>query len=84
MQGSPAYNLREEREEGRTESEPEPVEGQRERQRPGWGMGKGPSFPAERETGIPPPLVAWQHGELGRDLAPGPCPALGWDTVTEC
>lgn len=59
MQGSQAYNLQKEREEGRAASEPKPSGS-------GQGSGRGlarvrgrdPSFPADKERDIPTPFQA--------------------------
>ena len=42
--------------------------------------GRGPSFPAEGEKGIPTPVPAGQPRELGRDLARSTCPELRRDS----
>ena len=53
MQGSQAYNLQKEREEGRAASEPEPSgRGQGSGRGLARAQGRDPSFPADREREI--------------------------------
>lgn len=87
MQGSQAYNLQEERQEGREQSQSlRPWGGDGGH---GYGLarkqGRGPSFPVDRGKNIPNPVHAWQQSKLGREPGIENLPqAFLWDTATEC